>query len=117
MEVEFADKIYRIQKRPVLNRFSTAQDPDAYRCAWFAEGLGHNTTRMDQLVEVFDDSPWPDNELDLLEVKDGTLVILHGQLPHYSAENTSNKSRQAFSIHLVDDNCHYAEDNWLQSEI
>ena len=67
--------------------------------------------------EVFDDSPWPDNELDLLEVKAGTLVILHGQLPHYSAENTSNKSRQAFSIHLVDDICQYAEDNWLQSKI
>jgi phytanoyl-CoA hydroxylase len=67
--------------------------------------------------EILDESPWPDNELDLLEVKAGTLVILHGQLPHYSAENTSNKSRQAFSIHLVDDNCHYAEDNWLQSKI
>ena len=67
--------------------------------------------------EILDESPWPDSALDLLEVKAGTLIILHGQLPHYSAENTSNKSRQAFSIHLVDDNCHYAEDNWLQSSI
>jgi phytanoyl-CoA hydroxylase len=67
--------------------------------------------------EILDESPWPDHELDLLEVKAGTLVILHGQLPHFSAENTSNKSRQAYSIHLVDSNCHYAEDNWLQSEI
>ena len=67
--------------------------------------------------EVLDASPWPNHQLDLLEVKAGTLVILHGQLPHYSAENTSNKSRQAYSIHLVDSNCHYAEDNWLQSEI
>ena len=67
--------------------------------------------------EILDSTPWPDNELDLLEVKAGTLVILHGQLPHYSAENTSKKSRQAFSIHLVDSNCHYAEDNWLQSAI
>ena len=32
--------------------------------------------------EILDESPWPDNELDLLEVKAGTLVILHGQLPH-----------------------------------
>lgn len=67
--------------------------------------------------EILDDSSWPDRQLDLLEVKAGTLVILHGQLPHYSAENTSNKSRQAYSIHLIDLNCHYAEDNWLQSEI
>ena len=67
--------------------------------------------------EILDETPWPDTQLDLLEVKAGTLVILHGQLPHYSAENTSNKSRQAFSIHLIDDNCHYAKDNWLQSDL
>ena len=67
--------------------------------------------------EVLDDSPWPNKRLDLLEVKAGTLIVLHGQLPHYSAANTSNRSRQAFSLHLVDQNCQYAEDNWLQSSI
>ena len=66
--------------------------------------------------EILDDSPFPDNELDMLEVKAGTLIILHGQLPHYSAANTSERSRQAFSLHLVDQDCHYAKDNWLQSE-
>ncbi len=66
--------------------------------------------------EVLDDSPFPDKQLDLLEVKAGTLIILHGQLPHYSAANTSDRSRQAFSLHLIDENCHYAEDNWLQSK-
>ena len=53
----------------------------------------------------------------MLEVEAGTLIILHGQLPHYSAANKSTKSRQAFSLHLVDQNCHYAEDNWLQSDL
>jgi len=53
----------------------------------------------------------------MLEVKAGTLIILHGQLPHYSAANKSTKSRQAFSLHLVDQECHYAEDNWLQSDL
>ena len=67
--------------------------------------------------EIFDDSPWPDKALDPLEVSAGTLIVLHGQLPHYSAANTSNRSRQAFSLHLVDQNCQYAEDNWLQSTI
>ena len=67
--------------------------------------------------EILDDSPWPNQSLDLLEVKAGTLIVLHGQLPHYSAANTSNRSRQAFSLHLVDQNCQYAEDNWLQSLI
>ena len=64
--------------------------------------------------EILDDSPWPENTLDLLEVKAGTLIILHGQLPHYSSANTSDRSRQAFSLHLIDKNCHYAEDNWLK---
>ncbi len=67
--------------------------------------------------EILDEAPWPDSPLDLLEVKAGTLIVLHGQLPHYSAENTSSKSRQAFSIHVIDDNCIYAKDNWLQSSI
>ncbi|MFQ3211892.1 MAG: phytanoyl-CoA hydroxylase [Oceanospirillaceae bacterium] len=64
--------------------------------------------------ECLDDKPWPTGSLELLEVPAGTLIILHGQLPHYSAANTSNRSRQAFTLHLVDDACHYPTDNWLQ---
>jgi phytanoyl-CoA hydroxylase len=67
--------------------------------------------------DLLDDTPWPDKPLDMLEVEAGTLIILHGQLPHYSAANKSTKSRQAFSLHLVDQECHYAEDNWLQSNL
>ena len=67
--------------------------------------------------DLLDDSPWPDKPLDMLEVEAGTLIILHGQLPHYSAANKSTKSRQAFSLHLVDQECYYAEDNWLQSDL
>ena len=67
--------------------------------------------------ELLDDTPWPEKPLDMLEVKAGTLIILHGQLPHYSAANKSTKSRQAFSLHLVDQDCHYATDNWLQSDL
>ncbi|MDC9720850.1 MAG: phytanoyl-CoA dioxygenase family protein [Gammaproteobacteria bacterium] len=64
--------------------------------------------------ESLDDSPWPEQPLELLEVPAGTLIILHGQLPHYSAANTSDRSRQAFTLHLVDDACDYPTDNWLQ---
>jgi len=67
--------------------------------------------------ELLDDVPWPDQPLDMLEVEAGTLIILHGQLPHYSAANKSTKSRQAFSLHLVDQDCYYAKDNWLQSDL
>lgn len=64
--------------------------------------------------ELLDDEPWPVTPLTMLEVPAGTLIILHGQLPHYSAANTSKRSRQAFSLHLVDAACDYPTDNWLQ---
>lgn len=63
--------------------------------------------------ETLDSSPWPEQPLTKLEVPAGTLIILHGQLPHYSAANTSNRSRQAFTLHLVDQACDYPDDNWL----
>ncbi|MBT3437222.1 MAG: phytanoyl-CoA dioxygenase family protein [Oceanospirillaceae bacterium] len=63
--------------------------------------------------ETLDTSPWPEQPLTMLEVPAGTLIILHGQLPHYSAANTSNHSRQAFTLHLVDQACDYPDDNWL----
>ena len=49
-----------------------------------------------------------------VEVKKGTLVLLHGRLPHYSCENKSNKSRHAYTFHVIDGNCEYPEFNWLQ---
>ncbi|CAM9112918.1 unnamed protein product [Laminaria digitata] len=51
-----------------------------------------------------------------LEVKAGTLVLLHHSLVHYSKANTSDKSRHAYSIHVVEgkDGYKYPEDNWLQ---
>jgi len=64
--------------------------------------------------EVLDVTPWPQDPLTLLEVPAGTLIILHGQLPHYSAANTSKRSRQAFTLHLIDRACDYPANNWLK---
>ena len=49
-----------------------------------------------------------------VEVEKGALVLLHGRLPHYSKENTSNKSRHAFTLHVIDGNKNYPKKNWLQ---
>ena len=49
-----------------------------------------------------------------VEVKKGTLVLLHGRLPHYSCENKSNKSRHAYTFHVIDGNADYPKENWLQ---
>jgi phytanoyl-CoA hydroxylase len=65
-------------------------------------------------MEVLNDSPWPDERLAPLEVKAGTLVILHGLLPHMSYANRSPKSRHAFTLHVVDGAAEYPPTNWLR---
>ena len=67
--------------------------------------------------DILNDSPWPEQPLEMLEAAAGTLIILHGQLPHYSAANRSSRSRQAFTQHLVDKLCDYPQDNWLQTDL
>jgi phytanoyl-CoA hydroxylase len=51
-----------------------------------------------------------------VEVSAGTLVCLHGLLPHYSAPNRSPHSRHAYTLHVVDGTSAYAADNWLQRD-
>ncbi|XP_077236094.1 phytanoyl-CoA dioxygenase (PhyH) family protein [Tasmannia lanceolata] len=53
-----------------------------------------------------------------IEVKAGSLVVLHGDLIHQSFENQSSKSRHAFSIHAVEtDGCEWAQDNWIRRKV
>ena len=49
-----------------------------------------------------------------LDVPAGTLILLHGRLPHSSPENTSDKSRYAYALHLIDGGAQYDAKNWLQ---
>jgi phytanoyl-CoA hydroxylase len=64
--------------------------------------------------EVFDNNPWPLDELVPLEVPEGALILLDGQLPHLSRMNTSPRSRQAYTLHVIEGESHYSLDNWLQ---
>jgi phytanoyl-CoA hydroxylase len=70
----------------------------------FAEGM-----RFD----VHDSTPWPEEKLVPLEVKKGTLIVLHGLLPHKSLENRSAKSRHAYTLHIIGGKCVYPADNWF----
>jgi phytanoyl-CoA hydroxylase len=91
-------------------------------CLWAIPG-GHNFGLKSRFVrnegggtrfEVFDDSPWPEDKLQPLEVEKGTLIVLHPLLPHLSRENNSPRSRHAYTLHIIDAGAHYPEDNWLQ---
>ena len=64
--------------------------------------------------QVFDNEPWPEDELVPLEVSKGSLILLHGLLPHRSLENRSPRSRHAYTLHLISGDAKYAADNWLQ---
>lgn len=64
--------------------------------------------------ETIDKTPFPDIELKPLPAKAGTIVLLHGLLPHYSAANRSSRSRQAYTLHLIERQAAYPADNWLQ---
>ncbi|CAL8995129.1 unnamed protein product [Prunus brigantina] len=53
-----------------------------------------------------------------IEVKAGSLVVIHGDLIHQSLENQSSKSRHAYSFHVVDtDGCKWAQDNWIRRKV
>ena len=91
-------------------------------CLWAIPG-GHNCGLKSRFVradgggtrfEVFDNTPWPEEKLQPLEVEKGTLIVLHPQLPHLSRENTSPRSRHAYTLHVIDASDHYPGSNWLQ---
>ena len=61
------------------------------------------------------DAPaWDLDALVDLEAPQGTLILLHGRLPHQSAPNNSDKSRQAYTLHVIDTALVYPKTNWLQ---
>ena len=91
-------------------------------CLWVLPG-GHKlglrsrwvrTKSGEMEFSTFSTEPWPNDELVPLEVEKGTLILLHGLLPHRSLENRSNKSRHAYTLHLISADANYSADNWLQ---
>ncbi len=63
---------------------------------------------------IYDPSEFPTENKIPLEAKKGTLVVIHGLLPHWSSANMSEKSRHAFTLHVIDGSADYLADNWLQ---
>ncbi|HEY9555988.1 MAG TPA: phytanoyl-CoA dioxygenase family protein [Acidimicrobiales bacterium] len=77
------------------------------------EGGDADGTRFEEL----DPTPLPvagSEGLVPLETPAGTLVVLHGLLPHWSGPNRSGVSRHAYSVHCIDGTASYPADNWLQ---
>lgn len=91
-------------------------------CLWAIPG-GHRLGLKSRWVrapeggmhfDVFDSQLWPEEQLQPLEVAKGTLILLHGLLPHKSLANRSTKSRHAYTLHVISGKSRYAPENWLQ---
>ena len=65
-------------------------------------------------TETLDNSPWPEECKIAAPAKAGTLVVFDGRSPHLSGPNLSDKSRHAYTLHVIDQTCHYPAENWLQ---
>lgn len=75
---------------------------------------GGDRTGAATTFEVFDETPYPEIGLVPLEAERGTLIVLHGLLPHLSGPNRSPRSRHAYTVHAIEAGAAYARDNWLQ---
>jgi phytanoyl-CoA hydroxylase len=65
-------------------------------------------------TEVLEKSPWPEHLKIAAPARAGTLVIFDGRTPHMSGPNLSATSRHAYTLHVIDQTCHYPAENWLQ---
>ncbi|MEM7141776.1 MAG: phytanoyl-CoA dioxygenase family protein [Actinomycetota bacterium] len=90
-------------------------------CLWVAPGRHRDPVRMrfrregdGTTMDILDTAPWPTDDLIPIEAEKGTMVVLHGTLPHWSAPNTSDASRHAYTLHVIDGEADYPDDNWLR---
>jgi phytanoyl-CoA hydroxylase len=90
-------------------------------CLWALIGQHHLPLRNKFLrqengqleFEFYSQEPWLPQEAVPIEVPAGSLVILHGHLPHGSFANRSCHSRQAYTLHAIDALDEYLKTNWL----
>ncbi|KAI9016077.1 phytanoyl-CoA dioxygenase [Hyaloraphidium curvatum] len=97
-------------------------------CLWFAP-CTHKTHRVSKrfvrdptkigtiFVDIDEPNPEVPNEAYIpVECKAGSLVLIHGSAVHKSEHNYSDKTRYAYTFHLLEGKNAYPKDNWLQNE-
>lgn len=95
-------------------------------CLWIAPGSHTSGVHRRYLKNkdpnskelIIYDKPEPHysaNNFMAVPVKKGSLIILDGQVVHYSKPNKSDASRHAYTFHVIETkNVIYSKDNWLQ---
>jgi len=93
-------------------------------CLWGIPG-GHKNSELKEVFrrnengigtrhDVLDQQPFEESAKVPLEVKKGSVLAFSGLFPHMSCANRSDKSRHAFTLHVIDGEAHYPADNWLR---
>lgn len=98
-------------------------------CLWFSKGshksgvhrrCTRNPDKNSKELLVYD-VPAPfyqKSSFTAVPVRKGTLVLIHDQVVHLSEANKSQKSRQAYTFHIIEQkDTKYSEENWLQPAI
>jgi phytanoyl-CoA hydroxylase len=92
-------------------------------CLWMQPGQHRSPLR--EIYEVdwesrtgtlrkLDETPWLTGEPVPLEVPAGSVVFFNDRMPHYSSQNSSDKSRHAFTLHVSETGADWPETNWIQ---
>ena len=109
--------------KPVVGLWIALEDATIDNgCLWAIPG-GHKGPLRQKFIRNSDDSltfatldvtPYNEEDAISLEVAKGTVIVLHGLLPHASKSNTSGKSRHAFTLHITDRQDGFPVGNWMR---
>ncbi|KAL1953916.1 hypothetical protein VTO42DRAFT_2038 [Malbranchea cinnamomea] len=99
--------------RRVTRRFVRKENGEGTEFVeWNGAGLprGMETNEKEDLYQPRDE------DFELVDVPAGSLVLIHGNVLHTSERNTGDKSRFAYTFHVIEgaDGWSYDEKNWLQ---
>uniref|UniRef100_A0A672IAR3 Phytanoyl-CoA dioxygenase domain-containing protein 1 n=1 Tax=Salarias fasciatus TaxID=181472 RepID=A0A672IAR3_SALFA len=94
-------------------------------CLWFIPG-SHNSGITRRMVRthkgtlpltdfVGREQQYDEDKFVAVPVKKGGVVLIHGEVVHRSAVNTSDDSRHVYTFHLMEaQDTRWSADNWLQ---
>ncbi|XP_043678788.1 phytanoyl-CoA dioxygenase domain-containing protein 1 homolog isoform X2 [Vespula pensylvanica] len=95
-------------------------------CLWIAPGSHksgvhrryvRNKDPNSQQLLIYDKAApcYPLSNFRPIPVSKGSCILIHGQVVHFSYPNKSEKSRHAYTFHVIETKqVAYAKDNWLQ---
>lgn len=112
-----------VKEQPITGLWFALEDATLENgCLWAIPGA-HQTPLKSKMFrdaqdkitnKIYDHTPWPLDKMIPLEVPRGSVIVLHGLLPHMSKTNLSAKSRHAYTLHLMSRKHEFESTNWLK---